>query len=125
MPPQVILRVADHRPYELQDLLPSDTRFKVLLFVGNVSGNEDKKANLETLAGLMGGETGFLSKWVRKEGGEAGIGEAREAFEVLSVLTGSKLDVNYTDVPKLFRSHWSKYVCYPLLMHLCQYPSFG
>ena len=29
----VFVRATDGRPYELQDLLPSDTRFKILVFV--------------------------------------------------------------------------------------------
>ena len=40
--PQVLLRAADRRPYEIQDLLPSDARFKVLVFVGdNADGGAD------------------------------------------------------------------------------------
>ena len=35
MPPQIIIRAADARPFELQDLLPADTRFKVLIFAGD------------------------------------------------------------------------------------------
>lgn len=112
MPPQIILRAADNRPYEIQDLLPSDTRFKVVLFVGDVAGDKQRKEEVQKLAGLMTGESGFLGKWV---GGKSTIKEKGEVFEVLSVMTGSRLEVNYTDVPALLRKHWTKCVFLSLL----------
>ncbi|KAJ6553668.1 FAD binding domain-containing protein [Mycena sp. CBHHK59/15] len=36
MPPQMLICAADSRPVELQDLLPSDTLFKLLDFTGNI-----------------------------------------------------------------------------------------
>ena len=35
--PQVVVRAADGRSYDVQDLLPSDVRFKVLVFAGDTS----------------------------------------------------------------------------------------
>ncbi|CAK5267539.1 unnamed protein product [Mycena citricolor] len=35
MPPQMLLRAADSRPVQLQDMLPSDTLFKTIVFGGD------------------------------------------------------------------------------------------
>lgn len=50
MPPQVIVRAADARAYELQDLLPSDARFKILVFAGDTA-NPAQRAKVEKLVG--------------------------------------------------------------------------
>jgi len=37
MLPQILVRETDVRPYEFQDLLPADTRFKILVFSGDTT----------------------------------------------------------------------------------------
>jgi hypothetical protein len=37
VPPQTVLRAADARTYEMQDLLPADARFKLLVFAGDTA----------------------------------------------------------------------------------------
>ena len=39
--PQRIIRAADAQSFEIQDLCPADTRFKVLMFVGETSSDAD------------------------------------------------------------------------------------
>ncbi|CAE6476077.1 unnamed protein product [Rhizoctonia solani] len=39
VPPQIILRMADSRPFEIQDMLPSDSRYKLMVFGGDISRN--------------------------------------------------------------------------------------
>lgn len=43
MPHQVILRVADCRPYSTQDLLKSDFRYKLLVFTGDVKDAKQRE----------------------------------------------------------------------------------
>jgi len=95
--PQVFLRAADGRPYEIQDLLPADTRFKVLVFAGD-SGNAERKVKLNKLAEEM---KGVLDPY-------APAGDVTKVFDILTISTTKKEKVLYTDVPTFLRSHWSK-----------------
>ncbi|KXN90667.1 Phenol 2-monooxygenase [Leucoagaricus sp. SymC.cos] len=95
--PQMFLRAADGRPYEIQDLLPSDTRFKVLVFAGNTC-DPVQQTKLNRLAEEMTSILGPYSPG----------GDVTKVFDVLSFSTAAKETVLYTDLPPLFRSHWSK-----------------
>ncbi|KAL4251566.1 PheA/TfdB FAD monooxygenase family protein [Abortiporus biennis] len=91
--PYVFIRAADARPYELQDLLPADTRFKILLFAGNTA-NPSQLDRVNILAENM--EQKVLKKF------------GRDVFDVISISSAQKDKVNYTDLPEVLRSHWSK-----------------
>jgi len=118
MPPQIILRAADARPFELQDLLPSDTRFKVIVFSGDVNAPGAQKDKLLYFASAACGEDGVLSRLgARRLLGESTQGAAgtvtsgkswTTVFEVLTVVVGKKETVNFTSVPAEMVSHWSK-----------------
>lgn len=99
MPPQIIIRAADFRPFELHDLIPSDTRFKVLIFTGDLD-NPVQMTRVESLAAAITGTDGFLTRF----GGESWHG----VFDILTILVGKKETVNYTTVPAVLRPHWSK-----------------
>ncbi|KAF7294370.1 hypothetical protein HMN09_01166300 [Mycena chlorophos] len=88
MPPQPLVRAADFKTVELQDLLPADTRFKLLLFVG--SGEE---AKLKKLAE-------GVEKVVAKYGAEA--------LDITSILKSPRPKYNFLEVPASLRAHWSK-----------------
>lgn len=93
MPPQLLIRAADSRPVELQDLLPSDTRFKLLVFTGDSSGAA-QQSKLERAAEE-------IQPWVNKYG---------SAIDIVSISSAKKANVRYNELPLVFRSHWSKYV---------------
>jgi len=98
--PQILIRTADHHPFEIQDLIPSDLRFKVLLFCGDLA-NEQQHAKVHSLADDMAKPGGFLTRIPQ--------GEKRDdVFDILTISIGKKEDANFTDVPAFFRSHWSK-----------------
>ncbi|KAI0352108.1 hypothetical protein OH77DRAFT_1409847 [Trametes cingulata] len=99
MVPHVFIRAADARPYEIQDLLPSDTRFKILVFVGNVV-DKAQAERVKKLAEEIGADGSFYRR--------LGRGDPAKVFDVLSISSAKKQDVNYTDLPPLFRQHWSK-----------------
>ena len=99
MPPQTFIRAADARPFDIQDLLPSDTRFKVLAFVGNIT-HERQSERINELAEELGRPDNFF----RHFGGS----DPYKVFDILAISSASKEQVNYTDVPAVFRSHWSK-----------------
>ncbi|OCB87643.1 hypothetical protein A7U60_g5169 [Sanghuangporus baumii] len=120
MPPQIVLSAANGRPYELQDFLPSDTRFKIVVFAGDLDA-QVQRGRVEAFASGLGREGGVLkrfgdrtkgSKSGQEEGGEVkGIVKRKpweEVFEILTVMAGKKETVNYTSVPTILRSHWTK-----------------
>ena len=59
---QVFMRVADARPIEIQDLCPSDTRFKILVFGGDVAVEADR-AQLQAAADALDSSDGFLHRF--------------------------------------------------------------
>jgi phenol 2-monooxygenase len=85
------VRAADAREVNIQDLAPSDARFKLFVFPG------DSPAQILKIAAHLGRPECFFSREKR-----------RDAFDVLTVLQGSKTTVNYLQVPPLLRPHWSK-----------------
>jgi phenol 2-monooxygenase len=66
VPPQVILRAADSRPYEIQDLLTSDTRFKILVFCGDMREGSQRQ-RLDEMALKLAGNDGVLQSFSRGE----------------------------------------------------------
>lgn len=99
MPPQVIVRAADGRPFEIQDLCPSDAKFKIIVFLGDVSNPSSQQTErVNRLSREMGKPKGFLTKF----------GKDRGLFDVMTVCVGTRENVAYLDVPALFRSHWTK-----------------
>ncbi|EPQ56124.1 hypothetical protein GLOTRDRAFT_137955 [Gloeophyllum trabeum ATCC 11539] len=101
MPPQTIIRVADSWPFELQDLLPADTRFKVVFFTGDYMNPTQRDKVLE-LAEKLNQPESFLRKFTPK-GARSG-----DVFDLLTIAASKKEQVTYTDFPKVFRPHWSK-----------------
>ncbi|KAG1735885.1 FAD binding domain-containing protein [Suillus paluster] len=101
MPPQMFVRAADARPYDIQDMLPSDTRFKLLFFVGYLI--EERLRELNTLSEEMQDPSCFLQKY-----GYPSKGTAQGMFDIITIMSGDKEHVEFTRVPALFRPHWSK-----------------
>jgi phenol 2-monooxygenase len=103
MPPQIFVGAADARPYEIQDMLPSNTRFKLLLFVGYLT--KERVRELDALSGEMQDPACFLQKY-----GYSAEGTAQSMFSIITIMSGDKEDVEFTRLPTLLRPHWSKYV---------------
>ncbi|KAJ3502469.1 hypothetical protein NLJ89_g8874 [Agrocybe chaxingu] len=94
--PQIFLRAADSRPFHIQDLLPSDGRFKLLIFTGNTADATCRKKTVDVAQDLES----VLSKFI--------TGKTSLLFDILAISSATKAAVRYNDLPKLFRSHWSK-----------------
>ncbi|KAF9233477.1 FAD binding domain-containing protein [Melanogaster broomeanus] len=99
MLPQVFVRAADMRPIEIQDMLPADTRFKVLLFVGHLADRRITELN------LLAEELSKCSTFLHKYGAD---GTISSVFDIITITSGMKEDIEYLNVPKLFRPHWSR-----------------
>lgn len=100
MPSQIFVRAADARPYDIQDMLPSDTRFKLLFFVGYLT--DERVKALDALSEEMRDPSCFLQKY-----GYPSKGIAKGMFDIVTIMSGDKEDVEFTRVPALLRPHWS------------------
>ena len=105
VPPQTIVRSADGRPFELQELLVADTRFKLLVFTGDVLLPQQMKKARKVADELLTEGKG-LSKFVPR---------GKDLSSVFDVLTISKTKLKMmfnvvNDLPKALNSHWTKYV---------------
>ncbi|ETW78714.1 hypothetical protein HETIRDRAFT_459911 [Heterobasidion irregulare TC 32-1] len=92
--PQVVLRMADRRAIDIQDVCPADTRFKVLVFTGDLR-DPAQRARVEKFAAELGRKDGFFRA----------IGEtkAESIYDVLSILKGKKEEGSHFDVPEILR----------------------
>lgn len=99
--PSIVLRAADCRPYQIQDLAPSDTRFKLIIFCGDLKDASQRK-KLDSFAKELDSETGFVKKFT-PEGAPFD-----SVFDILTIGTTKKETCSYTEVPERLRSHWSK-----------------
>ncbi|TFK53739.1 hypothetical protein OE88DRAFT_1790612 [Heliocybe sulcata] len=101
MVPQSIIRAADAWPFDIQDMLPADTRFKVVVFTGDLS-DEVQREKVNILAQELEKSDSFLKTYPPPGA------PTDTAFDIISVMAGQKIEVDYTDVPELLRPHWSK-----------------
>ncbi|KAI6160821.1 FAD binding domain-containing protein [Pisolithus thermaeus] len=101
MLPQVFVRAADARPVEIHDLLPADTRFKILIFLGSTA-EESRLAEVNALADELSSPTGFLRKYSVESQTPLPM------FDLTTVVVGNKENFNYLNIPLVFRPHWSK-----------------
>lgn len=93
--PQDLVCAADSTPYNLQDFLPSDFRFKLLVFTGDF--NEPiQTQKIQALVKSLEQPESFLNKY------------PRERFDITTISRGNKLEFDYRKVPQLLRPHWSK-----------------
>ncbi|CAK5283211.1 unnamed protein product [Mycena citricolor] len=86
MPPQMLLRAADSRPVQLQDMLPSDTLFKTIVFGGDGELLDKVAPQLEAL-----------------------FNRYRERVDMMSILSSSApAGFTFMDLPAVLRPHWTK-----------------
>ncbi|KAF8835700.1 hypothetical protein BDN67DRAFT_975014 [Paxillus ammoniavirescens] len=99
MLPQSFVRAADALPVQIQDMLPADVRFKVLIFTGILT--DTQIANVNSLAAQLSKPSSFLRKY-------AAHGDVSSVFDIITIVAGRKEETNFLVVPLLFRPHWSK-----------------
>lgn len=103
MVPHVFVRAADARPYDIQDVLPADARFKVLVFTGVIT-DPAQAARVRALADEMDAPGSFYHQF--------GHGNPARVFDVLSVSAAKKEDVNYTGGSSLSGASASADACF-------------
>jgi phenol 2-monooxygenase len=101
-PPQKFIRAADAWPFEIQDLLPSDFRFKLLVFTGDFS-DPAQQARVESMVNDLQRPERFLTRYAIP-----GKSSADSRFDIVTISQGRKGDIHFTQFPTLLRPHWSK-----------------
>lgn len=101
-PPQKFIRAADAWPFEIQDLLPSDFRFKLLVFTGDFS-DPAQKTRVESMVKDLQKPEHFLNRYAMP-----GKGSANSRFDIVTISQGRKEVIQFMQFPELLRSHWSK-----------------
>jgi phenol 2-monooxygenase len=100
VPPQMVVCAADGTPCELQDLLPSDTRFKVLVFSGDFCGEQLRKVNV--IADELLSEGGILSRYTPRDQ------DLSSTFDILTLSSAPLKKIKVGDLPKSLQFHWLK-----------------
>ncbi|KAL7280442.1 hypothetical protein ACG7TL_005372 [Trametes sanguinea] len=95
--PQTFVCAADGRPVEIQDMLPADSRFKILVFGGDIAVTGDLNAFKEALIAMN-----LSASFIERFGHDGAV------FDVLCFSSGKQQDVGYADFPMFYRSHWTK-----------------
>ncbi|KDQ13598.1 hypothetical protein BOTBODRAFT_363213 [Botryobasidium botryosum FD-172 SS1] len=101
IPPGTVVQVANFRPYELHDLLPSDTRFKVLILPGDAS-KPKQKAKLDAVAAELDRPEGFLKRFT-----PAGV-PVDAVFDTITISHTTCAAANTLTIPSRLQPHWSK-----------------
>ncbi|KAI6128064.1 thioredoxin-like protein [Pisolithus croceorrhizus] len=86
---------------ETHDLLPADTRFKILVFLGSMD-EESRIAVINTLADELSSSRGFLQTYPTD--GQT----PSPMFDLTTIVVGNKENFNYLNVPPAFRPRWFK-----------------
>ncbi len=87
MIPYDFIGAANAIPVNIHDMMPSDMRFKILVFTGNISV-EATMGRVRTLAERMDAPEEFLKRF--------GQGAHEEVFDVLCICTTKSDDMDYT-----------------------------
>ncbi|KDQ19531.1 hypothetical protein BOTBODRAFT_28107 [Botryobasidium botryosum FD-172 SS1] len=101
LPPAMILRMANFCPVELHDLLPSDTRFKVLILPGDIS-DPKQKAKLDAIAARLDQPQGFLKRFTPPNAPEDAV------FDIITISRTEKTVASTQMIPPRLLSHWEK-----------------
>ena len=99
MPPRIFTRASDGRPFEIQDLLPADTRFKLLVFAGNTN-EEVQFQRVSALASYLDEPDGFFHR--------IGGREPNKVFSLLVIGCVSVSTIDFMALIRVFRTHWSQ-----------------
>ncbi|KAJ4470263.1 FAD binding domain-containing protein [Lentinula aciculospora] len=100
MPPGTVIRLLDFCPIHVHDLLPSDTRFKLLVFTGDISGTS-QLGKLPQLAARIDHLRSMLPSLTPNGVGQSGL-------KALTIMNSRKDPALFKKLPLTLRSHWSQ-----------------
>lgn len=96
IPSHKILSQADARPWHLHEVLPSNGRWRVVVFAGNTNDNRQRD-KLWKLSEVFSAPKSFLSLYTPKGA------RYDEVFEVLLIHNAPRQSVTVLDFPEVFR----------------------
>ena len=93
-PSYQVLNQSDGRPWQFARFLPSDGRFRVVLFAGNIS-RPDQWKRMVTFAEQIGRSNSFLRRFTP-------VGQpADSVIEVLSIHSAPRYEIELADLPEV------------------------
>jgi phenol 2-monooxygenase len=98
MPSVKVLNQSDARPWNLQEVLPSNGRWRVIVFAGDIK-DPAQKAKIQQLADAIDRPESFLHMHTPKGA------RYDEVFEILTVHSSPRQDVTIFDFPAVFRPY--------------------
>lgn len=98
IPSVKVLSQSDARPWHLQELLPANGRWRVLLFPGDVT-NKDQQAKLAHVADVFASNKSFLQRYTPSGARYDSI------FEVLTIHNAKRTEVTIFDFPEVCRPY--------------------
>lgn len=99
-PPEIILCAGDDRVVQIHDLLPSDTKFKMLIYSGDLS-DKNQSTLLESLAERLAASPLCSQQSLAN-------GEVMQMLDTITIIQSKKGEARFTDVPVALRAHWTK-----------------
>ncbi|KAF5334575.1 hypothetical protein D9758_018362 [Tetrapyrgos nigripes] len=102
-PPELVLIARDDKVVQIHDILPSDTRFKVLIFTGDLYEGGKREVLKALGERLLKGKLSME----RSYPGRNTI-ETMKMVDTFTIVKGSKGEVNYKDVPQSLWTHWTR-----------------
>lgn len=98
MPSVKVLNQSDARPWHFQELLPSNGRWRVVVFPGDISQSA-QKLKLEKVGAVFADKKSFLSSFTPPKA------RYDEVFEVLAVHSAPRTQTTIFDFPEVFRQY--------------------
>lgn len=98
MPSVKVLNQSDARPWHLQEILPSNGRWRVIAFSGDIN-DPSQKAKIQNLAHGIDNPESFLHVHSPKGA------RYDEVFEILTIHNSPRQDVTIFDFPAVFRPY--------------------
>ncbi|EXA28737.1 phenol 2-monooxygenase [Fusarium oxysporum f. sp. pisi HDV247] len=98
IPSVKVLSQADARPWHLQELLPSNGTWRLILFPGDVSKPEQKQ-RLQVLTDQLGSLSSFIRRFTPK------TGRYDSVIEVLTIHSAKRQDIELLSFPEVLRPY--------------------
>lgn len=98
MPSTKVLNQSDARPWHFQELLPSNGRWRIAIFTGNIT-QPSQRQKLTKLGTDLTSPTSFLKKYTPPQAHPAAV------FEILAIHSAPRATTTIFDFPPVFRPY--------------------
>ena len=98
MPSAKVLNQSDARPWQFQELLPSNGHWRVVILASDIKQEKQRK-KLESVGKAIDSQESFLRRFTAKDAAHDAV------FELLAVHSAPRTDVTIFDFPEVFRHY--------------------